>query len=276
MNRQQKKGRSFERLETRTLMAGNVTAAVVDGNLTITGDSSSNVIALHQIGDTGQWRITGGIKTSINGKLNSMVTESVTGDITIDLNSGNDRLTVQDGYIPGSLTVKMGDGNDAAALANLEIGNYLHFEGNNGNDVLGVRNVAVADPTFSYYSSIDMGDGNDTTRVNNLSDQNLSLTTGSGVDHLKMANSTFLGGPTEGLHIQSGGGGDVTRLINDTTGPLTVSVGGGKHNILKVNGCTADTANFEELGTGTISGKGNAFGAESTPGFTHLLGQFNI
>src|SRR5262249_6658461 len=118
--------------------------------------------------------------------------------------------------------------------------------------------------------------GNDTARVNGLSDQDLSLTTGSGVDHLMMANSTFLGGPTEGLHIQSGGGGDVMRLRNDTTGPLTVSVGGGKHNILKVNGCTADTADFQDLGTGTISGKGNSFGSESMPGFTHLLGQFNI
>ncbi len=276
MNRQQKKGRSFERLETRTLMAGNVTAAVVGGNLTITGDSSPNVISLHEIGDTGQWRITGGIKTAINGNLDSLVTAPVTGDITIDLNGGNDRLTVQNGNIPGNLTVTMGDGNDAATLANLEIGTYLHFEGNAGNDKLGVRNVAVSDPTFSYYSSIDMNDGNDTALINHLSDQDLSLSMGTGADHLMMANSTFLGGPTEGLHIQTGGGGDVTRLRNDTTGPLSVSVGVGKHNILKVNGCTADTADFEDLGTGTISGNGNSFGTESTPGFTHLLGQFNI
>jgi len=57
MNRQ-KNRRSFERLETRQMMAGNVSAAVVGTNLTITGDNLENYLTLHEIGDTGRWEVS--------------------------------------------------------------------------------------------------------------------------------------------------------------------------------------------------------------------------
>ncbi len=107
MNRQQQKGRSFERLEHRSMMAGNVTAAVVGGNLTITGDNTANMLTLTEIGDTGKWQITG-LKTSINGNAPKLVTGPITGDIVVNLGGGNDKLTIQDGNIPGHLFIQMG------------------------------------------------------------------------------------------------------------------------------------------------------------------------
>jgi len=275
MNRQQQKKRSFETLERRSMMAGNVTAAVVAGNLTITGDDTANIVTLREIGSSGKWEISG-YKTSINGSAPSVVTAPVTGNITIDLNGGADNLTVRSGNVPGHLYITMGDGNDTATLANLQIGTYLHFEGNDGNDTIAVHNVQVSDPTFAYFSSIDMQDGNDTAVINNFTDQDLELTMGSGNDHLAMTNCTFLGGPFQRLTIDTGDGADTAMLKHDTTGPLSVNVGLGK-NSLDVMKCTADAASFLNFGIGGITGQGNSFGTLSVdPDFTHLGGEFNI
>jgi hypothetical protein len=99
---------------------------------------------------------------------------------------------------------------------------------------------------------------------------------GNGSDHLTMANCAFLGGPYQRLTIDTGDGGDTTLLKHDVTGPLGVNVGVGK-NSLEVMHCTADTADFVDLGGGSISGVGNSFGTESIdPSFTHRTGEFNI
>jgi hypothetical protein len=275
MNRQEQKQRSFERLETRSLMAGNVTAAVVGGNLTITGDDVANYISLRELGDTGKWEIVG-LKTSINGNAPRVVTAPVTGSITINLNGGADRLNIHDGNVPGHLFITMGDGDDTASLSNLQLGTYLHFEGNDGNDAIAVKNVQVTDPSFAFFSTIDMQNGNDRAVVRNFNDQDLSLTMGSGDDHLKMTNCAFLGGPYQRLQIDTGDGSDTATLKHDVTGPLNVDVGTGK-NSLNLTNCTADTANCLNLGSGSISGEGNDFGKSSiSPGLGHLAGEFNI
>jgi hypothetical protein len=257
------------------MMAGNVTAAVVGGNITITGDDTANILTLREIGTTGKWQITG-YKTSINGSAPKMVTGPVTSNISIDLNGGADGLTIQNGSVPGHLYILMGDGDDRTTLSNLEIGTYLHFEGNDGNDVLNVHNVQVTDPTFAYFSSIDMQDGNDTATIRHFTDQDLQLTMGAGNDHLSMANCAFLGGPFQRLQIDTGDGADTAMLKHDSTGPLSVNVGLGKNSV-NVSQCTADAASFLNFGTGGITGQGNDFGTESVaPGFTHLGGEFSI
>ena len=53
----------FECLEDRSLMAGNVAAAVAGGVLALTGDNSSNYLVVHQTG-TNQVQVQG-IATSI-------------------------------------------------------------------------------------------------------------------------------------------------------------------------------------------------------------------
>jgi hypothetical protein len=273
MKRQQNR-RSFERLETRQLMAGNVTAAVVGGNLTITGDNTANVVTMQEVGDTGQWKITLGERTWADNHVKSFVTDPVTGGITVDLGGGGDTLIVKNGSVAHNLTVMMGDGDDTTTLQNLDIGTFLHYEGGSGNDHLTVGNVHVSDPTFAFFSSIDMEDGNDTAKIHNFTDQDLELTTGSGNDHLTMTGCTFVGGPFQRLNIDTGDGNDTTTLKNDTTGPLSVDAGTGK-NAMHISDCTADSATLLNGGTGSLSGSGNDFTTETVaPGFTHLLGQF--
>ena len=47
-----------ERLERRTLLAGNGTAALIAGNLDLTGDSSSNAVQVSQV-SAGTWKVQG-------------------------------------------------------------------------------------------------------------------------------------------------------------------------------------------------------------------------
>jgi hypothetical protein len=66
----QKKNRAslrFEGLENRTLLAGDVTVAVVSGVLQITGDTADNSIQIKQAG--ADWRVQG-IGTTSGSRLN--------------------------------------------------------------------------------------------------------------------------------------------------------------------------------------------------------------
>ncbi len=85
-----------EQLENRLVPAGNVTASVTAGVLSIDGLSGANGILLTQTGNlftvTGQQ--AGGAATNVNGKPNGTFTHAVTGRIIIVLGDGNDVLTV--------------------------------------------------------------------------------------------------------------------------------------------------------------------------------------
>src|SRR5262245_61665314 len=80
----------FESLEDRTLMAGNVTAAVVNGTLQITGDKSANVIQIQQ--GTGNGIRLVGIGTTINGS-SLAVNFAGASNIDLDMLAGNDSVT---------------------------------------------------------------------------------------------------------------------------------------------------------------------------------------
>jgi hypothetical protein len=265
--------RTFETLESRSMLAGNVTAAVAGGNLNITGDNSANIISVTQVSGN-RWQIVGA-STKVNGKNQIFTTDPVTRSVTISMNGGADSLVMHDGNVPGHLTILMGDGNDATSLFNVNIGTFLHFEGGSGNDVLAISNTHVSDPTFAFFSTIDMQDGNDTVALNNFSDQDLEVTLGKGNDKFALDNSKFLGGPFQRLRINAGSGTDAVSLVSVKTSPLFIDMGSGKNDALALVACTADTATLLDTdGTsGFISGAGNDFGTQTIdPNFTHRSG----
>src|ERR1700759_4770088 len=111
-----KNERRFETLENRSMLAGNVTASVAAGNLTITGDNSANIITVTELANN-QWQIIGAA-TKVNGKT-QITTAPATGTVTINMNGGNDVLVVHDANVGGHLTILMGAGNDATTLFNI-------------------------------------------------------------------------------------------------------------------------------------------------------------
>ncbi len=81
---------SFEGLEGRQLMAGNVTAAVRGQTLVITGDAAANNIAIVAT-DNDRYAVIG-IDTNVNRSEDAFVTTRAIRNIQVSLNGGDDVL----------------------------------------------------------------------------------------------------------------------------------------------------------------------------------------
>ena len=216
----------------------SVTVDVTGGNMTITGDDNPNSIEV--LGTApGEWKIVGK-GTLVNGAKKYIAT-GVTGSVTISLNGGDDTLLMHDGDVPGHLTILMGNDNDSTTMFNLTLGTFLHFEGNAGDDTLSISNLTVSDPTFAFFSTIDMQDGDDLAQITKFVDQDLQITLGNGKDELDLSHSTFVGGPFQRLRVDAGNDNDRVEFANVTTAPLNVMMGSGQNDRLVMKHCIADT-----------------------------------
>src|SRR5882757_11237575 len=105
---------SFQTLEDRSLMAGNVAVSVQNHALVVNGDNKDNAIEIQPIGN-GQYKIfnTDGA-TTVNGQLTPQVFSGITGDFKIKLNGGTDVLSIDNAahgvpnmVLPGNLSVDL-------------------------------------------------------------------------------------------------------------------------------------------------------------------------
>src|SRR5437762_3371716 len=90
---------ALESLEDRQMMTGNVLVSVSGGDLVVTGDSGANELRIIQSLQNGapiagRFFITGQNGTTINGQATGQFFQNVTDDLRINLNGGNDRLTL--------------------------------------------------------------------------------------------------------------------------------------------------------------------------------------
>src|SRR5689334_23002896 len=84
----------MECLESRRMLAGNVTAEVLGGVLTIHGDSKGNGLVLDSITRrTGPFRLSGDATTTINGQ-SAPVDLAGFSDVKINLGAGKNSLEV--------------------------------------------------------------------------------------------------------------------------------------------------------------------------------------
>ncbi len=120
--------RGFETLERRCCLAGNVTAALVGGDLVITGDAEANVISVVETEIDGEFVIlaesdAGGVSTSLNGTGNgAAVIAGVTRNIVIYMHGGADVVAVADIDHVGNLTIDAGSGDDSLSAAQVSLG----------------------------------------------------------------------------------------------------------------------------------------------------------
>ncbi len=98
---------TLESLESRTLLAGDVSVDVVGGNLKLRGDNECNGVLIVQLG-SGRYAVVGfdhdGAPTTINGQDEPVIVRGVKHNFLIDLRGGDDLL---------------GIGNDVELLADL-------------------------------------------------------------------------------------------------------------------------------------------------------------
>jgi hypothetical protein len=121
----------FERLEQRCLLAGDITAAVIDGDLVITGDGGDNYLKITATANPGEFTLeaydpVSGLDSTLNGVHRGTETFSgVTDSIQSSWGAGYDTLIIGGGpnsiYIAGALVIDFGPG-----ISNLQ----LSMEGN--------------------------------------------------------------------------------------------------------------------------------------------------
>lgn len=153
---------SFESLEGRELLAGNINAGLdVNGNLVLTGDVNNNHVIVTRAFFSNQIIVQGGqsgsgdsnSSTLING-VNASRSFNTTGGVIVNMGDGNDRVMLTDIGVQGNVTGNLGRGNDQFALQSSSSG-ASSFTLNDGST-----------PTFSKASvsglvNISAGDGND-------------------------------------------------------------------------------------------------------------------
>src|SRR6478752_3145867 len=89
---------AFESLETRQMMAGDVTASIAHGMLKIKGDDLDNGITIAAGATAGTVVITGvtagGSATTVNGGTTAVTLTGFTAGMKIDMEDGNDSVAV--------------------------------------------------------------------------------------------------------------------------------------------------------------------------------------
>ena len=170
----------IESLEKRELMAGNVTAVLNKGTLTITGDSLGNGFIIEGTDDPKVVRIVGtaqaGGDTTINGSSYVEIS-GVTKQINVNTNGGDDNVVVMGTggtamTINRNLKIETGSGNDSVTIGqagstdteqtssplaqSVNITGYLYIKTEAGDDTIAIANTKVRSLT-----TIDTGDGDD-------------------------------------------------------------------------------------------------------------------
>lgn len=114
--------RHIECLESRQMMAGDVTVAVVDGNLLIHGDELANQIAITAAEMEGSYLIKGLDGTTVHRELSTdppggeVVVSGVTRDVVIRMGEGDDVVRIDDAAFRGNVSIATGGGSDQVVL----------------------------------------------------------------------------------------------------------------------------------------------------------------
>src|SRR5262245_3790968 len=219
----------LEGLETRALLAGNVSASLIGGTLFIRGDNAGNGVHVIQVTD-GLYAVTGldqgGDATRINGVENDTVEFSGVLNINIDSRKGDDAVAVgaeglaidalveecfeldlgldstEGGSLEAlSLVINTGDGDDVVAV----IGEFLTaaiFTGNHDDS------VAIGDSAFLSLV-IDTGNGFDGVCIEDFDARVLSVSTGNHSDFVDISDADI-----GTLSIITGAAGDDVSVVN--------------------------------------------------------------
>lgn len=225
----------FEPLEHRRVMAGNVLANVVNGELVIRGDSAANSIELASVlgadGSGRTFRITGkpfegqfaangdpiasGRATRINGQTQPVELFVPFLKVTIDTKGGNDAVIMKGpGVLPhprfqtSGLTIDTGTGRDYVGL--------LNGQDNSLNPV--VIRTASADP-----NAADLELDNDTVNIVGFTARrSMQLATGGGDDRVLIDSFAVTNGTTI---INTGAGADTVRITRADFDRLNLETG---------------------------------------------------
>jgi len=237
---------SIQRLEDRSLLAGNVIASLSGNHLMVSGDAADNVIEIAVFNNNVHLRGLNG--TTVNGGTNFFVvaanTDTVTGNVLIAVGSGNDTVSfARNVKLGGLVNVFGGDGNDTINASNVTFQQNVGFQGNAGDDTFSLQDsttagalgimgqqgndlVSLTDMTTSGVVLIKTASGDDGVSLNNVTAAAaISIKTGLGEDDIAIRNSTIAGAVTVNTRADS----DVV-VLDDNTVNGAVGINTGRSN----------------------------------------------
>ncbi|MEX2139643.1 MAG: hypothetical protein WD894_10300 [Pirellulales bacterium] len=211
---------AFEYLETRAMMAGNVTAAVNSGTLELNGDNLSNAFSVAGTANPFEVVITPlndaatNQPTTINGNSTPITISGVTAGLTAQLFDGHDEFTLTNFDVQTLFSISAHGGNDRIRIG--EDVPYGQPGGTVGAGSLAINGGAGDDNVFFGRTFVDnaisfVGDvGADTLRIYNASGSSLYGVFGNENDTANIAYLTTTSFIT--LEMQAG-----NDLISDIT-----------------------------------------------------------
>jgi hypothetical protein len=193
---------SLESLEKRQVMAGNVAAFAMDGNLHVDGDHRDNQVVVTEVWDR-VYKVQGFAGTTINGRNEALIYASNQG-LKVNLADGHDTLIVSSEAhrrtALRSLTVDMGRGNDQCYVLSTTVYGLSPAIINMGSQDFDVgADRFEMGSSGNHYGSyflcsvvLVMGGGNDTASFwgGSYVDRHLSISMGSGHDTVKFSGCT--------------------------------------------------------------------------------------
>lgn len=193
----------IERLEHRQMLAGNVTAQIVNGELRIAGDELDNLVVVTDSFETegpNELVVFGLEGTLINGQQSAVFQSSQLDDLRVDLAAGNDGLAfnVDQSWIARDVLIRMGSGDDL---------------------------VEFGTPRVEGRTRILTGDGVDRVDVDGTSFGELQIQTGAGGDEIHL-NGLQVTGTSQ---IQTGRASDLVTVNggSEFVGDVEFNLGAG-------------------------------------------------
>ena len=203
----------IERLESRHLMAGNITATMRGLDLVIEGDDLANTLSVSQSapdrvnlrGFAPDERFAQTTINGINTTVISVQFANVTGAIIVRMRGGDDRLFFVDGQFRGPLAVELGDGQDTYLQESVRVNQDQSIDGGPAGDSITLCALSVGRSL-----SINGDAGFDAIRVEQTAVAAFSgILGGSEGDRIEAIHSAF----AAGVAILGGAGGDLVELM---------------------------------------------------------------
>jgi hypothetical protein len=203
-----------EPLERRCLLAGNVTATFIDGNLQLFGDAKNNAVEVQAVFD--ELVVRGIDNTRINGQTEIVFTAGALAlhDLRAVMGKGHDRLFLFDLAAAGNVQLGQGQvdtlfdaGNDQIVLDQVLVAGDLSINAGGGADLVELDEVCVLGET-----EIRGGGGSDQLKIFDSAIADLTLDAGSGADQVTIDDSLI----GSGASIRLGIGDDTLCILGDS------------------------------------------------------------
>ena len=225
---------NFETLEQKTLLAGDVGVAIVDGAVVVSGDEAANHVEIVTNVEAEQIVVRGlpdaeGVETTLNGQTGPVRIEGLARNILVRMGMGNDAVNIPRGRF-GNVNVATGRGADLVRVGNLD-----------PTDPPTTEATGEAIPAAAFASlDIATGRGSDTILQDNVVVANdMRLATGPGTDTVRLGigptSSTATANLSIGGNLAVGTGlGDdlVTSRAMQVAGNTAISTGRGADGVM--------------------------------------------